>query len=388
MSEDVRLTINLLGNIGIYYDGEDITTKLSSKSIAIIMYLVNSAPKKITREKISDLLWNEKYENSGYNLRYNLWSIKKHIPADENGNELIISNKEYCYINSDYRYVSDIESFKKLDLKNVDILEFKELQSIRQSYKGEFLEHFHIKDSEEFYEWILLNRVKFQKQYVHCLNRIYNIIENSGKYDEITELLEEILENNPYDEEIHYNLMKVYIKSGKRHQAIAQYKKCDNILRTELNIGAKNKLKELYIQLISEDEKAGYGTNKKTIEIIVNKFSSRNIEYLAISQLIEQIIDYSKNSGQNIVNQKIKRIFSAIIPSLDDDEPEVQPREGIKDINIYIAVREALLRMNKSCNLKLVILNREKMDHKSKCFFEYMDGNIKSFDGTIEYKKR
>lgn len=71
------LVVNLLGNAGIYYRGEDITTRLSSKSVAIIMYLVENYNKKITREKISDLLWAEKYENSGYNLRYNLWNIKK-----------------------------------------------------------------------------------------------------------------------------------------------------------------------------------------------------------------------------------------------------------------------------------------------------------------------
>ena len=39
MMQDI-LSVNLLGNAGIYYRGEDITTRLSSKSVVIIMYLV------------------------------------------------------------------------------------------------------------------------------------------------------------------------------------------------------------------------------------------------------------------------------------------------------------------------------------------------------------
>ena len=45
------LTINLFGNVGIYFENEDITTKLSSKSVAIIMFLVANYNKKIIREK-------------------------------------------------------------------------------------------------------------------------------------------------------------------------------------------------------------------------------------------------------------------------------------------------------------------------------------------------
>ena len=237
------LVVNLLGNAGIYYRGEDITTRLSSKSVAIIMYLVENYNKKITREKISDLLWAEKYENSGYSLRYNLWNIKKVIPGDEEGRSLILPNKEYCYINPEYRFNSDVIRIKKLEEKPLSSMSLEELREMKSAFRGDFLEQLHIKDAEELYEWILSNRVRYQKLHASCLNQIYLNLKDTHMHEEKVEILEEILLQNPYDEESHYNLMTEYIKLGERHMAISQYKKCDQILRAELNIALRRSLR-------------------------------------------------------------------------------------------------------------------------------------------------
>lgn len=380
------LTINLLGNVGIYYDGEDITTKLSSKSVAIIMLLVANYNKKITREKISDLLWSEKYDNAGYNLRYNLWNIKKVIPFDKEGRELITSNKEYCCINPDYIFEGDIVNVKKLEEKLISNMTMEELQHIKKEFKGEFLEQLHIKDSEEFYEWILINRVKYQKLYVNCLNQIYTLLKNTNMHDEKIDILDEILKCNPYDEECHYNLMLEYIKDGKRHKAISQYKKCDNILRSELNIGAKIKLKDLYMGLINEQsdfEERG----KRTKAIKINEYSNKNLEYLGLSQLIESLIKIDRDLNFKIVNRSLYSIFSSIIPVVDDDGIEYYGMQQINDIKLFIAVKDVLDKTKARIKLTITIYNKDKMDLKSKTFFEYIIGSSKELRDIIEFSK-
>lgn len=379
------LIINLFGDVGIYYENEDITTALSAKSVAIIMFLVSNYNKKITREKISDLLWSEKYDNAGYNLRYNLWNIKKIIPKDSNGNELIISNKEYCYINPEYEFNADIIAVNKLEEKAMNLFSLEELKAIKDQFKGDFLEQMHIKDAEEFYEWILVNRVKYQKLYISCLNQIYSFLKNTDLHEQKIEVLDEILLCNPYDEECHYNLMLEYIKLGERHKAISQYKKCDSVLRAELNIGAKNKLKDLYIKLINDevdfDKKEG---ENKTFE--VNKYSNRNIEYLCVSQLMEQITEIDKQMNLKLINPYIAKVFSNIV--FLDMEMLDNEVSYINDIKIYSTLRNIIKKMNEKIKIKIIIYNREKMDLKSKVFFEYFMGSEENLKDIINFSKK
>lgn len=380
------LTINLFGNVGIYFENEDITTKLSSKSVAIIMFLVANYNKKITREKISDLLWSEKYDNAGYNLRYNLWSIKKIIPKDANENELIISNKEYCYINPEYKFEADIIKVNKLEEKAVQLFSIEDLKHIKNEFKGEFLEQMHIKDSEEFYEWILVNRVKYQKLYISCLNQMYSLLKNTDLHEQKIEILDEILTCNPYDEECHYNLMLEYTRLGERHKAISQYKKCDSILRAELNIGAKTKLKELYIKLIN-DEIDFENQNNEIRELELNKYSNKNIEYLCISQLIEQIRALDKELNLKLISKNIIQVFSSIA-FIEYEEADGLVQFQVNDIKLYMTLRSVLKKLNEKLKIKVNIYNREKMDAKSKLFFEYFIGSEEHLNDIITFSKK
>ncbi len=380
------LTINLFGNVGIYFENEDITTKLSSKSVAIIMFLVANYNKKITREKISDLLWSEKYDNAGYNLRYNLWSIKKIIPKDANENELIISNKEYCYINPEYKFEADIIKVNKLEEKAVQLFSIEDLKHIKNEFKGEFLEQMHIKDSEEFYEWILVNRVKYQKLYISCLNQMYSLLKNTDLHEQKIEILDEILTCNPYDEECHYNLMLEYTRLGERHKAISQYKKCDSILRAELNIGAKTKLKELYIKLIN-DEIDFENQNNEIRELELNKYSNKNIEYLCISQLIEQIRALDKELNLKLISKNIIQVFSSIA-FIEYEEADGLVQFQVNDIKLYMTLRSVLKKLNEKLKIKVNIYNREKMDAKSKLFFEYFIGSEEHLKDIITFSKK
>ncbi len=380
------LTINLFGNVGIYFENEDITTKLSSKSVAIIMFLVANYNKKITREKISDLLWSEKYDNAGYNLRYNLWSIKKIIPKDANENELIISNKEYCYINPEYKFEADIIKVNKLEEKAVQLFSIEDLKHIKNEFKGEFLEQMHIKDSEEFYEWILVNRVKYQKLYISCLNQMYSLLKNTDLHEQKIEILDEILTCNPYDEECHYNLMLEYTRLGERHKAISQYKKCDSILRAELNIGAKTKLKELYIKLIN-DEIDFENQNNEIRELELNKYSNKNIEYLCISQLIEKIRALDKELNLKLISKNIIQVFSSIA-FIEYEESDGLVQFQVNDIKLYMTLRSVLKKLNEKLKIKVNIYNREKMDAKSKLFFEYFIGSEDHLKDIITFSKK
>ena len=102
------LTINMLGKGAIFHDGECISEKLSSKLVALICLLVLNKNRNMSKEKIISYLWPDSDDEAAKsNLRFNLWTIKKSIPQSGNGEDFIISGKDYCRINEKYPYTCD-----------------------------------------------------------------------------------------------------------------------------------------------------------------------------------------------------------------------------------------------------------------------------------------
>ena len=71
-----KLHFSLLGSPDIYFAEECITEEFSSKSLALIFYLIMNNNKCYTRDFLGNLLWPGSSKKATYsNLRYNLWQI-------------------------------------------------------------------------------------------------------------------------------------------------------------------------------------------------------------------------------------------------------------------------------------------------------------------------
>ena len=109
-----KLHIQMFGPMGFSVSGVPIATKLSAKSLAIVGFLICSEQHRASRDKLASMFWSESYDTATYNLRYNLWNIRKTIPPDQNGAEFLLASKDACSINPDYQYTSDLRRLKRL----------------------------------------------------------------------------------------------------------------------------------------------------------------------------------------------------------------------------------------------------------------------------------
>lgn len=377
----MNFKVNLLGGVEILHDGKHLEDTLSAKSVAILTMLVATYPNKLTRTKLSDTLWAESFESSSYNLRYNLWNIKKALPIDEDGEELIITNKEYCYINPKYKFECDLYSFRNVEKTTMTEKSTEELENMRNSFKGDFLEDFYIKDAGEYYEWILLNRVHYQKLYLECLKQLAKRYYQRRHHQDVLEVLEDVLKVSPYDEDSHYQLMEAYVKLGESSKAIAQYKKCDAILRSELNIGPEQKLKDLYLMLISQRKVIDSDNNEEFYLIEVNKQPTRGIEYYGISELLQGlkpfIIKYENLEGISCYKETLGYI----------DPYFGKPSTSLLDISLLVAFSEIIKIIWDKKTLAIKVYNKDKLDHKSKIAFDYLDSHLKTEKISISYEK-
>lgn len=371
------LNIKLMGSFSINYGKEELLSKLSSKSAAIIAILICNDNNKMARDKLSSTLWADSFETSNYNLRYNLWNIKKVIPSDESGNEFIVSTKEYCFINPKYIFECDLKVLEDMDAQETDKENLKTIDKLiyaREHIKGDFLDQFYIKDSDDFNEWVLFQRARYQKKYIQSLNSLLDYYTNEGIYEKAIEILEDILRVNPYEEEASFRLMKLHIEKNERHLAIIQYRKCYNTLRQELNISPQKKIRDLYMTLVDSEAESDK-TRKENVVIRINEYADPGCEYILMSELSERLLEISK---RNQIGGACKRYWM--------DISEIQPRvldyiemdykiTTIKDIRLYNSLKNILSYLSNEKNIQILVANHEKIDCKSRQFLGIVENS-------------
>lgn len=384
-----KLIINLLGNVEIYYDVKLINKKLSDKSIGILAVLLCNKYKKVNREKLSYMFWPDCFETSSYNLRYNLWSIKKIIPNDENNQEFIISDNKYCYINPEYKFISDVTFLDNISFDE-NINDIKTLENVKKLFRGEFLEDFYFKECDDFNDWIFSQRSIFQNMRIKTLNTLLNIYLNIENYHESNNILEEILSINPYDEESHYKLMNLLIKNNESNLAILHYKKYETTLRQDLNIFPQKKIKDLYLSLIDNKniETVNFIAKKDDNDIVlrINEYADLSIDYFVISDLLEKL---STNIKKNIL-RSIPKIYledaCLIQPCFYDFTNHFTPLP-IEEIRLYHSVKNILINLSKEYMIQIYVYNKDKIDTKSEKFLKFLSVTTNIFIKYVDIKE-
>ncbi len=286
------LKFSFLGKTKVEYQGKDITELFGNKTIALICMLVLNDKKAISREKIIAYLWPDSNEDAAkYNLRFNLWLIKKNIGTDNAGNSFLCVDKECCEINEKYKYTCDlleITRFKPRDTDSIaDLLRLKEL------FTGEFLEGCYFNNCEELNELILFERINLEKKKVSILKRIAELYETEKQYESCLEKVLEIQEIEPYDEEIALKIMDLYAIKGNNAKAIDYYNIFSNTLATSLGIAPGDLLKKKCEELKTSNEESEE-ENKNTLKynhIEIEIYGINCSKFFGIAQIIDQIVE-------------------------------------------------------------------------------------------------
>ncbi|WP_053956007.1 AfsR/SARP family transcriptional regulator [Inediibacterium massiliense] len=293
-----KLEIYMLGNLKIIWNGKSIVEKLSNKATALLCYLAVNQGKKFSRDKLATYFWDaSNMDSARYNLRYNLWSLRKIIKQDKAGQDMIISRKDTCMINPNANLYIDVIEMNELyeGIKDKKIYDYRnELNKIKNLYKGEFLEEFYIKKCMEFNDWIFYEREKYQRKYIDILHKLIYIYKKNHEYVKAIDLLEEMIKINPLKEELYVELIQIYIELGDRDAAIHQYDRCCTTLREELNIGPMESTKKIY-EKIKESK-----TTINRFEMFEEKGTSCKLD------INSHIICNPKNDSQKIQKQIYK----------------------------------------------------------------------------------
>ena len=366
------LDINFLGKVKIEYNGVDITDKFGAKTKALLSLLILNKDKPLNREKIILYLWPDSTEDSGkFNLRFNLWQLRNIIGSDERGNKFLHTGRSHCGINENYNYTCDVTDIKAFNLKeNVSI---KKLEELRKKFSGEFFEGFYFKKCNDFNENIILERSYFEEQKIKILLKLVSLYEVEENFEKCSEILKELINIEPYDEEIALRILEIYEKNGKRSLAILFYDDFKKKFMTFLGISPCEELEKKYLEIKSKNISKEKIDNKNKVtfknknELLLETHCVGEIEYYWTNNLLDKILENINIS--NYLNEKEIKDLGYININLFTDALLLIPPK-VRIINILLKLLE---KLTTEYNLIVKIIQIEKIDYISKIFLEEIE---------------
>jgi len=195
----------LLGMPELFVDGAKVIFPFQKAKLLTFMLI---EAKNIRRDKLCEYLWPDKeIEKGRRNLSNALSYVRTVIPVQMNDRELVSINPSF-----------DIT-------RDIDILSSMDKASMSEIIKvgGLFMDLPEAEDMESFCCWLFPKRKIYHDLFINGLRKRAKIfLENQTEdsYEKALECYELLGEKEPYNEKIHGELVRLYIKTGQKVKAV------------------------------------------------------------------------------------------------------------------------------------------------------------------------
>jgi DNA-binding SARP family transcriptional activator/TolB-like protein len=244
------LEIVLLGPFKVLVDGEPVDERRwqRRKAKTLIKLLAVEPHHQMHREQLAEMLWPElDPETSLANLHKIIHAARRALePQLQQGARSSFINTEgqqviLCASN----LIIDAEVFEQTLSAAFKSNDPNDYEAGLAVYKGDLL----IEDPYE--DWAAVKREKLRLLYRDSLRRLALLYEQDGRTDLAIARLNELIARDPSNEEAHRTVMRLWARTGKRSQALLQYKLCCEAVRKELDVEPDKSTTELYNRILA-----------------------------------------------------------------------------------------------------------------------------------------
>jgi DNA-binding SARP family transcriptional activator len=207
---------------------------------------------------VAEVFWGDySHEKARRALNTALWRLKKVLEPEGVTSGTYLISSSACEIGFNYqsKYWLDVEVFEQKTGQLMtgawtdnDALKAEELEKVLALYQGELLEG-------HYEEWALQERERLRALYTKCLRYLMQYYKLQHEYDKATTYGHQILHLDSLQEDVHREIMEMYLESGQRALAARQYAVCQLELLRELGISPMEETQQLYAQIFPETEK-------------------------------------------------------------------------------------------------------------------------------------
>jgi len=254
-----HLSLGVLGSLQVLLDDTPVTAFESDKVCALLVYLAVEAHRPHRRESLVGLLWPECPEQvARHNLRQALFNLRQAIGDHAARPPYLLISREAIQFNRASDFSLDLDQFnasfrtcekdRSRDIEDPSVRAAR-LEEMVKLYRGDFLQGFFLEDSDEFENWMLVQRESLHRRVLDACRDLAAHYELHGDFPAVQRHASRQLELDPWREEAHCQMMRALALEGQRSAALAQYETCRRILAEELGVEPSENTRELVEQI-------------------------------------------------------------------------------------------------------------------------------------------
>lgn len=240
------LELTLLGGLKIAVDGCDLAPAMPRKAALLLAYLAVTG-RAHTRQSLANLLWGESPESSArLSLRTALWSLGGRLACC-----LEAGRQQVALRPGSFR--ADAVEFPRLATRAASEDPAAARAALQQAvnlYHGDLLAGWAAGRAAAFDDWLIVERQRLQDVALETLYRLAALLAGEGAYGEGIATARRLLALEPWHEEGQRLLIQLLALSGRRAEAIMQYRAMRRLLVLELGTEPAMETQELYHELL------------------------------------------------------------------------------------------------------------------------------------------
>jgi DNA-binding SARP family transcriptional activator len=255
-----RLQISMLGGFSLSYpDGTaiDYQSNRSNKLWMVLAYLLTHRGKQITQDELIDILWPDEEIDNPVNtlktMRHRLCGMLDALGGIP-GKEMIRYNHGIYAWSEEVDCVLDIDQFSTYcalaEQEQDDSQKISYYLNALEYYNGDFLP----KLSSEM--WVMSAHAYYHAEYLRVVKKCIALLRTENRYYEIVTVCQKAVTIEPYDEDLHRELIDALVRTGAKQSALNHYEKVKELFYHEFGINLSEDLVELYKQIIDETNDA------------------------------------------------------------------------------------------------------------------------------------
>jgi DNA-binding SARP family transcriptional activator len=249
------LEIRLFG-AGSAHNGERALAHFPNRQPYLLLcYLALSRGHDHAREGLASLFWGDYPTTiSRKYLRNALWRLRQSLAGIGVTPERCLRTENGTVaLTRDAPLTLDTESFERIVTRHqhrsgvaLAPRDAAELEHAATLYAGNLLE-------SVYEDWCVYDRERYYLMYLRVLGTLLDYHEKNGTYRKGLEHGARILACDDTHEKVHRQMMRLHYLSGNRNAALAQFRRCEQILRETLHLAPTAETRHLYDQIVHGD---------------------------------------------------------------------------------------------------------------------------------------
>ena len=243
------LEIRLFGTLSLGREGQVVTRFPSRRVKELLAHLRLNRGILLAREQLAGLFWSDcDADRARHCLNTTLWRLQRVLgqPAEGEHSYLRV-DAQHIGFNAASNYWLDVAEFEsrcawaeRVDAPEQQAVLYRQAVSC---YRADLL-------VECYEDWCLVERERLHARFVGALGRLLTYYSARGEVEAAIDCARRILATDPLREEVHRDLIQLYLTARQPGAALRQYRSCERILRRELETDPMPETRALLSRII------------------------------------------------------------------------------------------------------------------------------------------